>query len=73
MSPHGRGADRGGRVLVELIAEQEAQRQEARERLAAALDSVRTAELELRQWAPLSIMNSLTTLEAELQTILARL
>ena len=58
---------------MELSAEQEAQRQQARERLAAALDGVRTAELELRQWAPLSIMNSLTALEAELQTILARL
>jgi len=58
---------------VELSAEQEAQRQEARERLTAALAGVRAAELDVRLWAPLSIMNSLTTLQAELQTILARL
>ena len=58
---------------MELSAEQEAQRQEARERLTAALAGVRAAELDVRLWAPLSIMNSLTTLQAELQTILARL
>jgi hypothetical protein len=58
---------------VELSPEQEAQREQARERLAAALAGVRAAELEVRLWAPLSIMNSLTTLQSELQTILARL
>ena len=58
---------------MELSAEQEAQREQARERLAAALAGVRAAELDVRLWAPLSIMNSLTALEAELQTILARL
>ena len=58
---------------MELSAEQEAQREQARERLTAALAGVRAAELELRLWAPLSVLNSLTTLQAELQTILARL
>jgi hypothetical protein len=58
---------------VELSAEQEAQRQRAREQLEAALAGVRAAELEVRMWGPLSVLSSLTALQAELQTILARL
>ena len=41
--------------------------------LAEALERVRAAENEVRLWAPLTVMNTLTALEAELQTILARL
>jgi len=37
------------------------------------LAGVRAAELETRLWAPLSVLSSLTALQAELQTILARL
>ena len=58
---------------MELNADQEAQRERARAQLAEALEGVRAAEAELRMWAPLSILNSLTALQAELQTILARL
>jgi hypothetical protein len=53
--------------------EQEAQRERARQQLAEALERVRAAEAEVRHWAPLSVMNDFVTIEAELQTILARL
>lgn len=56
-----------------LNDEQEAQRERARAQLAEALERVRAAETEVRLWAPLTVMNTLTALEAELQTILARL
>jgi hypothetical protein len=56
-----------------LNDEQEAQRQRARTQLTEALERVRAAEAEVRMWAPLTVMNTLTALEAELQTILARL
>ena len=58
---------------MELNTDQEAQRERARVQLTEALERVRAAEAEVRMWAPLSIMNSLTALQAELQTILARL
>jgi hypothetical protein len=58
---------------VTLSEDQEAQRARARQQLAEALAAVRAAELEIRPWASLSIQSSLTALQAELQTILARL
>jgi hypothetical protein len=58
---------------VTLSDEQEAQRERARQQLAEALERVRSAEAEVRMWAPLSIMNSFGAIQAELQTILARL
>ncbi len=56
-----------------LNDEQEAQRERARAQLAEALERVRAAETEGRPQAHLTVMNTLTALEAELQTILARL
>jgi len=53
--------------------EQEAQRERARERLQQALELVLAAEQEVRRWAPLSVMNDFTAIEAELRTVLARL
>ena len=53
--------------------EQEAQRERARERLRQALELVLAAEQEVRRWAPLSVMNDFTAIEAELRTVLARL
>ena len=58
---------------MQLSDEQEAQRARAREHLQHALDGVRQAHQEVRRWAPLSVMNDFVAIEAELQTVLARL